>query len=90
MKKALIKVSEILKKIFGYGIYVSLFVGGLTFLGYVAAFIIGGETATKICEMITEYIIPVAIYIANCMVLLGVFSMYLAGEFALTPEKKKK
>ena len=57
MKKALIKVSEILKKIFGYGIYVSLITGGLTFFGYVVAFIIGGETAVQMCEFIYKKII---------------------------------
>ncbi len=90
MKKAFAKISEVCKKIFGYGIYVSLFVGGLTFLGYVAAFIIGGDTAAKICQTISKNIIPVIIYLANCIVILGIISMYLAGELALTPEKKRK
>lgn len=90
MKKAFEKTALIIKKIFGYGIYVSLFVGGLTFFGYVAAFIIGGETATEICTFIYKKVIPVIIYLANCMILLGIFSMYLSGEYALTPEKKKK
>ncbi len=90
MKMVLKKISEVCKKIFGYGIYVSLFVGGLTFFGYVAAFIIGGETAGEICTFISKKIIPLVIYTANCMVLLGIFSMYLSGEYALTPQKKKK
>lgn len=90
MKKALIKISEVCKKIFGYGIYVSLFVGGITFFGYVAAFIIGGETAGEICTFIYKKIIPIVIYIANCTVILGILAMYLSGEYALAPEKKKK
>ncbi len=90
MKRALNKVSEVFKKIFGYGIYFSLFVGGLTFFGYVAAFIIGGETATEICTFIYKKIIPMIIYLSNIMILLGIFSMYLSGEYALTPQKKQK
>ena len=90
MKKALNKLAEVCKKIFGYGIYVSLFVGGLTFFGYVAAFIIGGETATEICTFIYKKVIPVVIYLSNVMILLGVFAMYLSGEYALTPQKKEK
>jgi len=90
MKKALIKVSEVLKKIFGYGIYISLFAGGLTFFGYVAAFIIGGEGAVRICAFIKESILPIVIYVANCTILLGILAMYLAGELALTPSKRKK
>ena len=52
MKKTLKKISNILKMIFGYGIMLSLFLGGATFFGYVAALIIGGETATLICNFI--------------------------------------
>ena len=90
MKKTLAKISEVCKKIFGYGIYVSLITGGLTFFGYVAAFIIGGETAAQMCEFIYKKIIPIVIYLANCTILLGILSMYLAGELALTPSKRKK
>lgn len=90
MKERLKKISEVLKKIFGYGIFVSLFVGGLTFFGYLSAFVIGGETATEICTFIYKKIIPVIIYLANCMILLGIVSMYLSGEYALTAQKKKK
>lgn len=90
MKERLKKISEFLKKIFGYGIYVSLLAGGLTFFGYLAAFIIGGETATEICTFIYKKIIPVIIYLANCMILLGIVSMYLSGEYALTAQKKEK
>ena len=90
MEKVLSKVAGVCKKIFGYGIYVSLFAGGLTFFGYVAAFVIGGEMAGEICTAIYKKIIPIIIYLANIMILLGIFSMYLSGEYALTPEKKGK
>ena len=83
------KLSDILKTIFGYGIMISLFAGGLTFFGYVAALIIGGDTATAICVFLYKEIIPAIIYLAVSMVLLGLVSMYLSGEVALTPEKKQ-
>ena len=89
MKEALKKISDACKLVFGYGIMISLFVGGLTFLGYLLALIIGGETATAICTFIYKKILPVIIYTSTTMVLLGLASMYLAGEFALTPDKKK-
>ena len=89
MKEVLLKISNILKTIFGYGIMISLLAGGLTFFGYLAALIIGGSTATAICTVIYKTIIPVIIYISTIMVLLGLLSMYLAGEKALTPDKKK-
>ena len=90
MKEIMKKVSDKMKIVFGYGIMISLFVGGLTFLGYVAALIIGGDTATLICEIIYKKIIPVVIYTSTVMVLLGMLAMYLAGEFALTTKKEKQ
>ncbi|MBQ4612406.1 MAG: hypothetical protein IJB26_02515 [Clostridia bacterium] len=89
MKEICKKISNVLKTIFGYGIMVSLFAGGLTFFGYVAALIIGGDVATAICTVIYKDIFPVIIYLAVSMVLLGLVAMYLGGEVALTPEKKK-
>ena len=88
MKAFCKKASNLLKMIFGYGIMATLFAGGLTFFGYVAALIIGGDTATAICTVIYKSIIPVIIYVSVIMVLLGLVAMYLAGEMALTPEKK--
>ncbi len=88
MKEFCKKLSAVLKTIFGYGIMISLFAGGLTFFGYLAAVIIGGETATAICTFIYKSIIPVIIYFSVIMVLIGLVAMYLNGEKALTPEKK--
>lgn len=89
MKDFCKKLSNVLKTIFGYGIMIALFVGGLTFFGYLAALIIGGETAGVICTFIYKSIIPAMIYLAVVMVLLGLVAMYLSGEVALTPEKKQ-
>ena len=89
MKEFCKKISNVLKMVFGYGIMLTLFAGGLTFFGYVAALIIGGDTAAAICTVIYKNIIPVIIYVSVIMVLLGLVTMYLNGEVALTPEKKK-
>ncbi len=83
------KIADFLSVIFGYGIATCLFAGGLTFFGYLAAVIIGGETATAICLFIKDSILPVIIYISTIMVLLGLVIMYLRNETALTPDKKK-
>ena len=89
MKNVCKKISSVLKTIFGYGIMISLFGGGLTFFGYVAALIIGGDTAVTICTVIKENILPVIIYLSTIMVILGLLAMYLDGEKALTTDKKK-
>lgn len=88
MKEKLKKLTDVFKLIFGYGIMIVLFAGGLTFFGYVLALIIGGETATAICTWIYKSFIPVIIYTSTILILFGLLTMYLAGEKALTPERK--
>ncbi len=82
------KIAEIFKLIFGYGIMIVLFAGGLTFFGYVAALCIGGETATAICTWIYKSFIPVIIYASTVLILFGLVTMYLAGEKALVPGRR--
>lgn len=83
------KIGNSLRHIFGWGICLSLFSGGLTFFFYVAALCIGGETGNAICLFMKAYVWPVIITTANCMVVLGLVIMYLCGEVALTSKKKK-
>ena len=88
MKEMLKKISEICKLIFGYGIMIVLFAGGLTFFGYLIALLIGGETATAICTWVYKSFIPVIIYASTVLILFGLVTMYMAGEKALIPGKK--
>lgn len=87
MKEILKKIAEKLKIVFGYGIMLTLFVGGLTFFGYLVALIIGGDAATLICEVIYKQIVPVMIKTTTILVMFGLVTMYLAGEMALTASK---
>lgn len=89
MKSVIEKIVKILRTIFGYGIMIALFAGGLTFFGYLIALIVGGETATLICTVIYKNIIPIIIKLSTIMVLLGLVVMYLSGEVALTANKKE-
>ena len=89
MKKICHKIADVLRTVFGYGILTSLFAGGLTFFGFVAALIIGGDTATLICRVLYKEIIPIIVYGTTVLVLLGLLIMYLSGETALTVHKKK-
>lgn len=88
MKETCKKIANVCKIIFGYAIMITLFVGGLTFFGYMAALCVGGETATSICVFIYKQIVPVMIKVTTCTILFGIITMYLAGETALTPSKK--
>ena len=89
MREICKKTAAVLKTIFGYGILICLFAGGLTFFGYLAALIVGGEAAALICTFIYKTIIPVIIKCSTVLVLLGLVVMYLNGEMALTAHKKK-
>ena len=90
MKKFRETFAEILSYLYGSGIAVALFIGALSFFGYVAALIIGGEAAAKICHFIYKEIYPVIIYLSSVTVLVGLLKMYVAGEKSLVPPKKKK
>ncbi len=90
MKNICSKISNVMKTIFGYGVTICLLGGGLTFFGYMAALIIGGETATEICTVIYKTIFPYIIKASVILVLFGLLAMYLNGEMALNSEKKKK
>ena len=84
------KIAEVLRIIFGYGVMICLFVGGLTFFGYVAALIIGGDAAAKICDIIYNGVFPYLILLSTIMVLVGLAKMYLNKEVALTAGKRKE
>ncbi len=90
MKKIFKKISSILRVVFGYGIMICLFTGGLTFFGYLFAIIVGGNTAVLICDFIYKSFFPVIIKASTILVLLGLIVMYLNGEVALTASTKKK
>lgn len=84
MKTAIEKITKILDTVYGWGIMLALFLGGMTFFGYLAAFIIGGETSTAISTFIYKSFFPVVIYAANIIVILGLVNMYLKREKSLT------
>ena len=92
MRNVLNKIVNVMKIVFGWGVMLSLFAGGLTFFGYVAALIIGGGEGgigAEICRVISKEITPVITYVATSCVLLGLLTMYLSGEQALTVGKKE-
>lgn len=86
MKKGLKQLVKGCKIIFGYGIMAVTFAGGLTFFGFLAAVILGGEAAAVICQIISQKVFPIIIYATTGLILLGLVAMYLSGEKALTPD----
>lgn len=80
MKKAI----DIILTVFSVGVLLTLFLGGLTLLGYILALCIGGETATEICVFIHKKFFPWLIRFTSVFVGLGLLGMYLSKVKALT------
>ena len=84
IKNICLKVADVIKKIYGWGMFICLFVGGLSFFGYLAALVIGGETATQICTFIYKGLYPYLVKLSSVLIILGLVKMYLCGETALS------
>ena len=84
------KLVNVIKIIFGIGTVICLLVGGLSFFGYLAAIIIGGDTAASICKFIYKDMYPILVLISTSMIILGVIKLYICGEAKSSFGKSKK
>ena len=87
MKKVLEVIQNVLERVFGYGMLTMLLVGALSFIGYMIALALGGPIAEGICVFIYKSVYPILITCTSALVLLGLLSMYLKGEEALSAKK---
>ena len=87
---ALKKASAVMKVIFGYGMLIALAVTVCMLVGFLVAFVIGGDTAALISEFIYKKVTPILIYATSILVLFGLLAMYFGGEAALSSSKKSK
>lgn len=84
------KLGGLLRVFYGWGIMLMLFAGGLTSIGYLVAFCVNPKDSAVICNFIYKGVIPYIIYTSSIVVLIGLASMYLCGEFALSVKDSKK
>jgi len=84
------KVSDILLKIFAYGILICLFAGGLSLVGYLIGLIIGGENAENLCAWVFKTYLPWVIKATSVFTGIGLIGMYLSRQKALTATSEKK
>ena len=87
MKKTVERLAAGLQALFGWGIFVSLFAGGLSFVGYGLALVLGGAAAQGICRFIYTVMYPVLVQVSTVSVVIGLVGMYLRGETALSARK---
>ncbi len=83
------KASDVLLKIFAYGVIACLFAGGLSFVGYFVALIIGGDAATNLCAWVFKTYLPWVIKATSVFTLIGLIGMYLSKQKALTAKVEK-
>lgn len=83
------KFSDIVLKIFAYGIIVCLFAGAFSFVWYLIAIIIGGDSATALCVWVFKTYLPLVIKFTAVFTGIGLFGMYLSKQKALTVTVEK-
>ena len=83
------KMSDILLKIFAYGILISLFAGGLSLVGYLAGLFIGGESAENLCAWVFKRYLPWVIKATSIFTGIGLVGMYLSKQKALVATSEK-
>lgn len=74
------KAASVLDVLIGISLAVCLFVGALGFIGYVVAFIAGGETALLICEWVYKVFYAWLIKLSTITTIACFISLYLKGD----------
>lgn len=80
------KFTDVLLKIFAYGIIACLFAGGLSLIGYLVGLVIGGEAATNLCAWVFKTYLPWVITATSIFTGIGLLGMYLNKQKALTAD----
>ena len=80
MKDIRKKVVTVIEYVIGISLAICLFVGGLGFIGYSVAFIIGGDGAAMICTWLYKYFYKYLILLATSTTMLSFILMYVRGD----------
>lgn len=81
MKK---KIENIVETVFSLSLIIAIIGGGIIFLMFVAALIMGGTSGEMIAVSASETIMPFFIRSASISILSGIIYLYVSGEHALT------
>lgn len=83
------KIGDILLRIFAVGALSAVFAGGLSFVGYLAALMLGGEAAEALCAFIFKGYLPWVIRLTSAFTMCGLCGMYLTKRKALTADAQQ-
>ncbi len=90
MKNVCKKIASVLEWIIGIALALCLFLGGLGFFGFVAAFCVGGDTAAEICNFLSKTYYVWLIKASTITVLFCFLLQYFNGNAKwVNPFKKK-
>lgn len=82
------KIENAVSALFSLSILIAILGGGIVFLMFAAALIVGGEMGSSIAVSAKNSVMPYFIRSATIGVLAGLVSFYLTGLHALIIEKK--
>ena len=84
------KSAHILSFVFGWGILLVLFCVLCTCVGFLAALVIGGETAAALCAVLSGQVLPRLYTAAVISCFIGIGAMMLRGEKTFVLEKPQE
>lgn len=84
------KVAQSLNQIFGWGVFLVLIAGALSFFGFLIALIMGGSGGEALAVFLQKKYFPVVIRVTSAVIGIGLVAMYVAKEQALSLTSDKK
>lgn len=84
-----IKFQKIIDSIFSVSLVTAILGGGIIFLMFLMALIIGGASGEALATNASKVIMPYFIRIASLAVLCGLISIYISGKHPLSLNEEK-
>ena len=78
------KIDRVLRRLFSLFLVIAMLGGGIIFLMFLVALIVGGNLGASIAISAKETIMPYFIRSASISVLVGLISLYITGKHGLS------
>lgn len=82
-----VKIQKIVDSIFSVSLITAILGGGIIFVMFMMALIIGGPSGEALATNASKVIMPYFIRIASLSVLCGLISIYISGKHPLSLEE---
>lgn len=84
------QLAKKLNTVFGWGVFLVVIAGALSFFGFIIALILGGESGEALAVFIKAQYFPKIITVTSVVIGIGLIAMYVGGESALSLITEKK